>query len=58
MSRQANVFAIEPSCRQYGGPDLGRDSERSTIRVDGSAAYTDITRGSTEGYRFSPGLKP
>jgi len=58
VSRQGDVFEIEQSCRQYGEPNLGRATERSTVRVDGPGAFTHLTDGSAEGYRLRPGLKP
>lgn len=58
VTRQGDVFEIEQSCRQYGGPNLGRATERSTVRVDGPTAFTDLTDGGAEGYRLCPGLKP
>jgi len=58
VTRQGDVFEIEQSCRQYRGPNLGRATERSTVRVDGPTAFTDLKNGSAEGYRLCPGLKP
>lgn len=58
VSRQGNVFEIEQSCRQYGGPDLPRATERSTVRVDRPTAFTDLTNGAAKGYRLCPELKP
>ena len=58
VSHRGAIFTIEQSCRQYGGPNLGRDTARSTVRIDGPAAYTDLTGGGFDAYRLCPGLRP
>lgn len=56
VMHEGAIFGIEQTCRQYGGPDLARATEPLTIRIDGPAAYTDLTGGSAESYRLCPGL--
>ncbi len=58
LSRQGNVFQIEQDCQQYGAPNLGRATNRATVRVDGPDRYTEMTGDRNGSFRFCPGPRP